>query len=116
MVVYCPTWNAVSIRRGRQALQGQRGIGRNLATKLLAVYNPDKNVVVNEPVQSALRAFEYDSEIDFDMTGAAYEKFLKDLAPFIEECEIARLAPAPALDAFFYDYRNGSAAVHLDDD
>ncbi len=108
--------NFKSVGPAVEALQSQRGIGRNLATKLLAVYNPDKNVVVNEPVQSALRAFEYDRELDFEMTGPSYEKFLKDLAPFIEECEIARLAPAPALDAFFYDYRKGSAGAHLDEE
>jgi hypothetical protein len=90
-----------------EALQGQPGIGRNLATKLLAVYDPEKNVVVNEPVQAALRAFAYDSELDLNMTGTSYERFLRDLAPFVEECQAAGLAPAPALDAFFYDYRKG---------
>jgi HKD family nuclease len=104
-----------SVGAAVEALQRQQGIGRNLATKLLAVYDPDKNVVVNEPVQSALRALQYDSELDSELTGQAYEKFLKDLAPFIEECESARFPPGPALDAFFYDYRNGSAEVHLDE-
>jgi HKD family nuclease len=89
-----------------EALQTVSGVGRNLATKLLAMHRPDRFVVINEPVESALRAFGYDLDMGNGLTGAAYNRFLKDLAPFIEECEAAGLRPAAALDAFFYDYRD----------
>jgi HKD family nuclease len=89
-----------------EALQSVAGIGRNLATKLLAMHRPDKFVVINEPVESALLGFGYELEMSHGVTSATYERFLKDLAPFIEECEAAHLRPAAALDAFFYDYRD----------
>jgi hypothetical protein len=89
-----------------EALQTVSGVGRNLATKLLAMHRPDRFVVINEPVESALRAFGYDLDMARGLTGGAYNRFLKDLAPFIEECDAAGLRPAAALDAFFYDYRD----------
>jgi HKD family nuclease len=90
-------------------LQSVPGIGRNLATKLLAVYRPEQFVVVNGPVESALRAFGYEIEISSRISGKGYETFLKELEEFIQESESLDLSPAPALDAFFYAYQNFAA-------
>ena len=49
------------VERAVQELQEIGGIGRNLATKLLAMNAPSEFVVVNEPVERALRAFGYPS-------------------------------------------------------
>lgn len=87
-------------------LQTIPGIKRNLATKLLAVYNPEKYVVVNGPVERALRAFGYDIELGSRITGKGYAIFLQSLRAFIEEAEAIGLHAAPALDAFFYKYQN----------
>ena len=89
-----------------EALQTVPGIGRNLATKLLAMHLPEKFVVINEPVQSALGRFGYELEMHNIVTSEAYERFLNDLKFFIEECEAVGLRPAAALDAFFYHFRD----------
>lgn len=91
-----------------EPLQTVAGVGRNLATKFLAIHQPEKFVVVNEPVESALRGFDYELDMSAGATVLAYSGFLRDLRPFIEECESAGLKPASGLDAFFYDFRNAS--------
>jgi hypothetical protein len=80
------------------------GIGPNLASKLLAVYDPDRFVVINGPVERALIDFGFASEDLDPMNGTKYDRFLKELQVFIEEAQILRLVPAAALDAFFYFY------------
>ena len=57
------TTEKVAVDQAVEILQEIRGIGRNLATKLLALCTPEKFVVVNEPVEKALRAFGYDVEV-----------------------------------------------------
>jgi hypothetical protein len=89
-----------------ELLQTITGIGRNLATKLLAMCQPEKFVVVNEPVESALRGFGYQVESGPGITGKAYKQFLQDLTNFIDECDAVGLKAAPALDAFFYAYKD----------
>jgi HKD family nuclease len=81
------------------------GVGPNLATKLLATYDPQHFVVLNAPVERALLSFGFAQENLDPMNGQKYERFLKELKPFIEEAEIQNLIPAAALDAFFYYYR-----------
>lgn len=83
------------------------GIGPNLATKFLAVFDPAKFVVVNGPVERALLSFGF-AHKDLDpFDGTKYEELLKALNPFVEEAEARKLIPAAALDAFFYQYRGG---------
>lgn len=81
------------------------GIGPNLTTKLLAVYDPEEFIVVNGPVERALLSFGFSQEDLDPMDGMKYERFLKELQPFIEDAQIQKLLPAAALDAFFYFYR-----------
>jgi HKD family nuclease len=81
------------------------GVGPNLATKLFAIYDPQRFVVLNAPVERALLSFGFAQENLDPMNGQKYERFLKELKPFIEEAEIQNLIPAAALDAFFYYYR-----------
>lgn len=95
-----------SVEESVELLQKIVGVGRNLATKLLAMCQPEKFVVVNEPVESALRAFGYEVESGPGISGKGYTQFLRDLEKFVEECEAAGLRAAPALDAFFYAYRD----------
>ena len=87
-------------------LQRIPGIGRNLATKLMAVHGPGSFVVVNKPVERALRAFNYPIKSGTRLTGIEYFQLLEDLKPFIQESERAGLMAVPALDAFFYKYRD----------
>ena len=89
-----------------EMLQTVSGVGRNLSTKLLAMHQPEKLVVVNEPVERALRAFGYEMEMDTGITGSEYGRFLKELTEFIDECDVMNLRAAAALDAFFYAYSN----------
>jgi HKD family nuclease len=86
------------------ALQRIPGVGPNLATKLLAVYDPERFIVVNEPVKTALRSFGFKMAADLD--GKGYELFLREVRDFVEEAESQGLRPAAALDAFFFEYRN----------
>ena len=98
--------STVPVAKSVEMLEEVSGIGRNLATKLLAMHKPEQFVVINEPVESALRAFGYDVEMSTGITGTSYVRFLKDLGVFIDECENLGLRAAPALDAFFYAYRD----------
>ena len=84
------------------------GLGPNLTTKLLAVYDPEKFIVVNGPVEKALLSFGFSQEDLDPMDGVKYERFLKELYLFVEEARIQKLLPAAALDGFFYFYRGGS--------
>lgn len=81
------------------------GLGPNLTSKFLAVYDPEQFIVVNGPVERALLSFGFSQEDLDPMDGVKYESFLKQLSPFIEEARIQGLLPAAALDAFFYFYR-----------
>lgn len=81
------------------------GIGPNLTTKLLAVYDPEEFIVVNGPVERALLSFGFSQEDLDPMNGLKYEVFLRTLYPFIEEARIQKFLPAAALDGFFYFYR-----------
>jgi HKD family nuclease len=81
------------------------GVGRNIATKLLAICNPEQFIVVNEPIERALMSFGFSPDNFENMGGTKYQIFLEKLEPFIEEALIANLTPAAALDAFFYYYR-----------
>jgi hypothetical protein len=81
------------------------GLGPNLTSKFLAVYDPQQFIVVNGPVERALLSFGFSQEDLDPMDGVKYERFLKQLSPFIEEARIQGLLPAAALDAFFYFYR-----------
>jgi hypothetical protein len=85
-----------------------RGIGRNLATKLVAVHLPEDCVVINDPVERALRSFGCSSEALKDMNARSYRNLLSELAPFTDECYALRLQQAAALDAFFWWYANKS--------
>ncbi len=96
----------VSVERAVENLQEIRGIGRNVATKLMAMIAPERFVVVNGPVERALRAFGYSIGPGPRITGKRYEKLLEDLKPFIEESKELGLQPVPALDAFFYKYKD----------
>ena len=87
------------------ALDKVYGIGPNLTTKLFAVYDPDKFIVVNGPVERALLSFGFSQEDLDPMNGPKYELFLKELRPFVEEAQIHKLLPAAALDGFFFYYR-----------
>jgi HKD family nuclease len=102
---------STAVGKSLDMLQAIPGIGRNLATKLLAMHQPERFVVVNEPVESALRAFGYDVEMSTGVTGTNYGRFLKDLSVFIDECENVGLRAAPALDAFFYAYRDAPEMI-----
>jgi hypothetical protein len=99
--------STLTVAKSVEMLQEISGIGRNLATKLLAMHNPGKFVVVNEPVESALRRFGYEIEMSTRITGTNYVRFLKELGDFIDECEGLGLQAAAALDAFFYAYKDG---------
>jgi PLD-like domain len=81
------------------------GLGPNLTSKLLAVFDPQQFIVVNGPVERALLSFGFSQEDLDPMSGVKYERFLKELHPFIEEAGAQNLLPAAALDAFFYFYR-----------
>jgi HKD family nuclease len=94
------------VKRVLEELQQVKGIGRNLATKLLAMSAPDKYVVINDPVERALRAFGYPIKPGSDIDGEDYLQILRDLRSFIEECEGLGLQSATALDAFFYAYKD----------
>ena len=96
----------VSAGRAVESLQDIPGVGRNVATKLLAMIAPERFVVVNEPVERALRGFGYSIDSGSHITGKQYTQLLKDLKPFIEECEELGLQPAPGLDAFLYAYKD----------
>jgi HKD family nuclease len=100
------TDKSLTLANKLEGLQESPGIGRNLATKLLAVYDPDKFIVVNGPVESALRAFNYEMPMDSHINGKSYGAFLKQLSEFIQECESQNLQAASALDAFFFEYQN----------
>ncbi len=89
------------VNQALKDLQEIPGIGRNLSTKLLAMCTPDKYIVVNDVVERALRAFGYFVSSDSDIGGEAYLRVLKELKPFIDECQALGLQPAAALDAFF---------------
>lgn len=98
----------ITIAKSFNHLSKVFGIGLNLTTKLHAVYDPDKFIVVNGPVERALLSFGFSQEDLDSMDGLKYERFLKELDPFIEEARAQKTLPAAALDAFFYFYR-GSA-------
>ncbi len=85
------------------SLIGIPGIGRNLATKLVVVQSPTENVAFNEPIERALQSFGYPSP-DGEFSGSVYRQLIRELSPFIEECEVQGLDRAAALDAFFYSY------------
>jgi len=63
---------SLPVEQAVELLQEITGVGRNLATKLLAMCQPDKFVVVNGPVERALGAFGYKVEPGPDITGIGY--------------------------------------------
>jgi len=85
-------------------MQEITGIGRNLATKFLAMIAPGDFIVLNGPVEHALQIFHCPIEPGPDISGKGYRQFLKELAPFIEASVDLGLQPASALDTFFYAY------------
>ncbi len=103
--------DAGDVERALEELQEVAGIGRNVATKLLAMSMPDKCVVINNPVEHALRAFGYSIESGSNISGKGYLQIMRELRPFIEECEGIGLQPAEALDAFFYAHKDSAAQV-----
>jgi hypothetical protein len=92
---------SLSLSHAVDELQKIKGVGRNVATKLLAVIAPDKSVVVNGQVEKALTGFGYPIEHGNKIAGNDYLNVMRNLAPFIEECESLGLRCAVALDAFF---------------
>jgi hypothetical protein len=73
-----------------------------LASKFLAVFDPERFIVVNGSVERALLSFGVAHEDLEPMEGLKYKKFLEKLSLFIEEARAQHLLPAAALDAFFY--------------
>jgi hypothetical protein len=68
---------------------------------------PEKFVVLNKPVERALRALGYEVDPRRSITGRGYRQFLEELTDFIRASDAAGLKAAPALDAFFYAYNRG---------
>jgi HKD family nuclease len=82
-----------------------KGVGPNVASKLMALSDPDRFFVINAPVSRALASFGYPVDQLENIDAEKYRGFLKELEPFKEAAQIANLQPAAALDAFFYEYR-----------
>jgi HKD family nuclease len=98
---------SLPVEQSLDLLQEIGGVGRNLATKLLAMCQPEKFVVLNKPVERALRALGYEVDPRRSITGRGYRQFLEELTDFIRASDAAGLKAAPALDAFFYAYNRG---------
>jgi len=109
------TTGALPFARAVDDLQKVPGIGRNIATKLLALDTPSKYVVVNGPVERALRAFGYSLTTTSSLAGKEYAELLRELNRFIEEAESLGLQAATALDAFFYAYKDADPNTTLQD-
>jgi hypothetical protein len=76
------------------------GIGRNVATKVLAMLHPKKMPVYNQAVEETLRSFGY--KIDRKTTtGASYEAFCNAMNSFVRECGQSEML---SIDAFFDHY------------
>jgi hypothetical protein len=76
-------------------------IGRNIATKVLAMLNPKTMPVYNEAVGDTLRSFGYPIDRD-TTTGAEYEAFCKQMSSFVKECGQSEML---SIDAFFERYK-----------
>jgi HKD family nuclease len=74
-----------------------RGLGLNLASKLLAVHNPKKWPVLNGPVVTTLRDFGYEPPRGAGKT-ERYLSFVKEMDSFRADCQAPDVL---ALDAFF---------------
>jgi hypothetical protein len=76
------------------------GIGRNVATKVLAMLHPKKMPVYNQAVEETLRSFGYTIDPQ-ESTGAAYQAFCTAMQSFINECGQSEML---SIDAFFSHY------------
>jgi hypothetical protein len=76
------------------------GVGRNIATKVLAMLHPKKMPVYNQAVEETLRSFGY--KIDQQATtGASYKAFCNAMNSFAKECDRSEML---SIDAFFDHY------------
>jgi HKD family nuclease len=97
--------DAVVPDRGRYHVPG---IGMNIATKVLAMLNPDERAVYNERVAKTLRAFGYETNGE-RTDGELYAKFCRDMKAFVRDCDLPEMLRPEMLsiDSFFEDYSRG---------
>lgn len=92
------------VDRGFDALMSVSGIGNNIATKLLVMCDPDRFVVYNSRVESALEVFGISTKNFEQLNSSTYREFLKEVKAFCDASDALGLNRASALDTFFYEY------------